>query len=366
MPGICLVKRRVPAMRQESKNDQFSSRKMAHPNFVRPPDEQGRWRAATTGSRLEPPRSLRGEHRAEQSSFPRKSRSTRHGPGRTLSAGHSGRVSAICCRGESLTEVLEALFDPLPEEPNEVISVALEILRPLAWDDKKVLPDDPRCQRAIWRALELGVQGGSDQGHTWGRMLERMAQLEPETAMQIAIAAATSGDYFVADEAADELRSLISKNPTLLLKHLSPVLLSSEGVGALAAGPRGDFMHAFSDDVLKEWVEQNGVAAARVIALHLLPPYVDQGKLMVPPLTEFVLKKFEDDGRVFSSFCSGLHTGKVYVGDIAAQHEAAAELSEKFCAHPLRRVREWADLAASYARRSAQSWREHHEEDLES
>jgi len=34
----------------------------------------------------------------------------------------------------------------------------------------------------------------------------------------------------------------------------------------------------------------------------------------------------------------------MYMGDIAAEHEAEATLARKFLDHPLRRVREWASI----------------------
>ena len=85
----------------------------------------------------------------------------------------------------------------------------------------------------------------------------------------------------------------------------------------------------------------------------------------MPPLTAFVLEKFESDDRVFQEFCAGAHSLQSYVGDYAALREGEALEAELFLNHPLRRVREWAALEIDRAARDAEEWRKRREkEDL--
>jgi hypothetical protein len=52
----------------------------------------------------------------------------------------------------------------------------------------------------------------------------------------------------------------------------------------------------------------------------------------------------------------------MYYGDIAAQHEAEAAVARAFLDHPLRRIREWAEMEERSALESARREREEAEE----
>jgi hypothetical protein len=157
----------------------------------------------------------------------------------------------------------------------------------------------------------------------------------------------------------------IAKDAALVLSVLGPMLLAPDSWRFLA-GRRSALLNSFPHDALVKWISENGVEAARLVAHHMPAPYVGgKGDAIVPPLTAFVLERFEDDDRVFSSFCSGNHNGQTYAGDIAGQHEKEAAVAERFRTHPLRRVREWAEQEEQWARRSAQRWREHDEEEFD-
>ena len=110
------------------------------------------------------------------------------------------------------------------------------------------------------------------------------------------------------------------------------------------------------EGVVRSWLDRVGKRGARVLARHLPPPALTEtGGPGGPPLTEFVLSRFEDDDEVFQEFLAGTHAGQVYSGDIPAQHEEEAETARRFLGHPLRRVREWAvaEVQSANARRSS-------------
>jgi len=79
-------------------------------------------------------------------------------------------------------------------------------------------------------------------------------------------------------------------------------------------------------------------------------------------LTEHVLRKFGEDKRVFSEFVAGVHNLQTYVGDIADQHKREAELGKKFLNHPLRPIREWAQIEILDSEVQANFWKEWEEE----
>lgn len=52
-------------------------------------------------------------------------------------------------------------------------------------------------------------------------------------------------------------------------------------------------------------------------------PHLDgEGRPVVPPLTAFVLEKFESDDRVFSAFCSSRHNLQVYRATVQSERGA--------------------------------------------
>jgi len=277
-------------------------------------------------------------------------------------------VWSVRFEGELLAEALEATLEALHQRPEDAAATALKILGPLAWDAKTKLPQDERTLSAIWRALETAIDGAHAEAHSWGRVLRRLSEVDFERAVRLASCAIVRGDLSIDEEAACELSVYIGKDPTFVLKTLGPMLLAPENSWRLLLGKRGVLLNSFPEEILRQWVSENGVEAARIVAPQMSAPHMDaEGNAVVPPLTAFILDTFENDDRVFLNFCAGGggHNGQMYRGDIAGQHEKEAELAEKFRTHSLRRIREWAEQEEGWARRSAQRWREHDEEEFD-
>jgi hypothetical protein len=127
-------------------------------------------------------------------------------------------------------------------------------------------------------------------------------------------------------------------------------------------------IEALPSDVVKRWIASAGVEGARRLARHLPAPHLkesgthDDAIPIVPDLTAWVLTEFEEDDRVFKEFMAGVYSFKMYSGDIAAQHEAEAAVARVFLDHPLRRIREWAEMEERWAMDAARQEREEAEE----
>jgi len=116
-------------------------------------------------------------------------------------------------------------------------------------------------------------------------------------------------------------------------------------------------------EVVKHWVSGAGVEGARRLARHLPAPYLESGgRPVVPALTAWMFAEFDSEDRVFQEFSAGVHSFQVYSGDIAAQHEAEAAVARAFRDHPLRRIRQWAEIEERLALDSARRVREEAEE----
>ncbi|MBL0193992.1 MAG: hypothetical protein IPQ09_07155 [Myxococcales bacterium] len=262
-----------------------------------------------------------------------------------------------------LGEALETVLDAMVDRPEDAAATGLKLLGPIAWDAARGVPKDARTLAVMWRVLETAMGGAGAQALAWGRVLRRLSVVDFARAVRLASLAVVNAEYSVQEAASCELSVHIGTDAAFVLEVLGPMLLDRENPWNLLVGRGGAVLNSFPVELVKKWTLDNGVDAARVVARHMPAPYVDaQGSPVVPPLTAFVLGAFEDDDKVFSSFCTGGHNGRMYCGDIAGAHDKEADVAERFRTHPLRRVREWADLETQWARDNAQRWREHDEE----
>jgi hypothetical protein len=261
-----------------------------------------------------------------------------------------------------LAEALDVVLDCPEDRQEEAAAIGLDLVGHLAWLDNTPMPEDERSVEALWRLMEAAIPGARAEVQAWGRLLLRLSKREFRRAVELCCRAVMTGDFSIHEEATKELTSFIAKEPALCLSIYGPMLLAGDP-WPFGVGRRGHALRAFTFDVMKRWIEENGLPAARVAAPSLpLPCVAGDGSEIVDPLTELVLERFEDDDDVFSGFAHGRHNGQVYVGDIASQRHAEGTRATAFLTHRLRRVRQWAEEEAASARSEAQWWREHHEE----
>lgn len=118
-------------------------------------------------------------------------------------------------------------------------------------------------------------------------------------------------------------------------------------------------------DIVKNWVDKYGVDGARVIARHISSPRpLDNDKCYVPPLTEWLLSKFEDDDRVFNEFCAGRHSFETWCGPAKERYKNVEKTMKPYLSHQLRRVREWAEYEIAGAQ-SLIKWEQKHNAEWE-
>ncbi|MGE6515640.1 hypothetical protein [Lysinibacillus sphaericus] len=98
-------------------------------------------------------------------------------------------------------------------------------------------------------------------------------------------------------------------------------------------------------DIVKKWVETNGVEAARALARHIdSPASKEDNEAYVPPLTEWLLSTYEWDDRLYREFIAGRHSFEVInISETIKNHEHLEKAMEPYLSHNLSRVREWAE-----------------------
>lgn len=111
-----------------------------------------------------------------------------------------------------------------------------------------------------------------------------------------------------------------------------------------------DLFESIGLSVIKEWAKVVGEEGVVAMARHLASPGpVESDPTFVPPLTKWVLSEFEHSDRVFSSFCTGRYSFKVWCGNELEEYQVELQKQLRpYFQHELRRVREWAEYERSW------------------
>ncbi|GIK40539.1 MAG: hypothetical protein BroJett011_43720 [Chloroflexota bacterium] len=268
---------------------------------------------------------------------------------------------------QEFRKILERFVGAVEHGNTDAVQVAIMFVAFRLEDDKKQaeyqILDHEEIVALIWRLLEATVDYAGTESFWWGRILDSLVVVNPERAAKIAVAALVGERLSHRDEAIKVLSRIASEYPDVVMEQLGQAIMDEEKGWHFFIGKYDRLIQSLPKEIIINWVQSEGVEGARRLARHLPAPYLDKdGRAIVPPLTEFVLKTFEEDDRVFTEFCVGVHSLQMYSGDIAAQHEKEAEMAKKFLNHSLRRVREWADYEVRHSLSSAEWARQRHEE----
>ncbi|HLL00982.1 MAG TPA: hypothetical protein VK539_10370 [Myxococcaceae bacterium] len=227
-----------------------------------------------------------------------------------------------------------------------------------------LLAEHPDIVKHTWSLLDAGTRLESASLDYWDRIALHLGRLDPLRATRFTCSMLFENPALYRDEGVRVLKDIASHAPEKAMQALGESILDTNRSVAFYVGRHRPLFEAIPMDVVTRWLEKHGVEAARKVARHLPVPYLNGTQPVVPPLTAWVLSTFEEDDRTFREFCLGVHSFQWYHGDIAAQHEAEAEVARRFLDHPLRRIREWAAYEESNARSQAARWRQREEEDF--
>jgi len=236
-------------------------------------------------------------------------------------------------------------------------------LQPEAAKEMGCILENERILPQVLSLLDMTTEDGAGNSYLWAHTVTALAQRDVGQASQFAARGLVGEDWGQRRQCQQLLISLGQKHPEAVIKALGEVALDEKHGWHFHFDTYRDLVTSLPVENVISWIEEHGVEGARVLARHLPTPYVDsEGQAVVPPLTEFLLKRFEDDDRTFREFCAGVHSLQMYSGDIAAQHEKEAEIARRFLNHDLPRVREWAELEIRESLAQAKWWRQEHEE----
>jgi hypothetical protein len=214
----------------------------------------------------------------------------------------------------------------------------------------------------LWALLGAVVLNPGRQGHWFATVLLAAASFNPERSCKIGVAMLLSDSLQFAQEGEGTLAQLAHRFPEEMMEAIGAYVTADESKNQF-------FLRKFTVfttlpvEVVTTWLQRVGVNGARAIARHLPRPFLDQsGTPKIPPLTEFVLTRFEDDDRTFREFVNGTHSFQLYRGSYASAREHEALQANPFLTSPLRRIREWAQLEIRQAQEDVTTHRISEEE----
>lgn len=301
--------------------------------------------------------------------------------GRTIDLVKTGKLTMMSLNGfrvgvrgrfldegefSSLLEVLAERMD-LDEA---AYKLTMEVLGFRVENEKKGgvgIPRVPKILAQVWNILEHEGAGHALEQHWWGEVVQRLADVDSAKAVSVAANALISESFDRERAAAKILCNLAPQYPEMVMESFGSILLHPTEGWRLHIMNQKELISHLPLGIVRNWLDNHVPEGARQIARHLPPPQLEDGKPIVPPITEHVLGRFELDDEMFKSFCIGVHNMQMYGGSgrgaIATQHEAEAGLAKQFLAHPLRRVREWAQYEEESATQYAARDRQEDEED---
>jgi hypothetical protein len=260
---------------------------------------------------------------------------------------------------ERFIEILRRLLPPVASGDASATETALDLLGMWLGKDDLVLAlrnsDDIR--NMVWEIFAV-AKPDMRNVYIWRRILDALAHFDFPRAVKIASAHLVSqSGISVRDQIVKLLIDLAQRDSTAVMTGVGEVMVDSERGKRFYVEEYRQLFAKLPTATVQKWIELTGVEGARKVARHLQLPTLDANKQpIIPPLTEFVLRQFENDDRTFQEFCTGAHAGQWYNGDIAGKHETEARKAEQFLNHPMRRVREWAEIE----RKTALDWAEYH------
>lgn len=262
---------------------------------------------------------------------------------------------------EEFDAILELLLQRMDGDDVDATETAIEII---AFNfvegraETSAFLDRKEMRELCWKVVKKAALNAGRESYSWAKILESLTSYNVERTAKIAAQALVGRGLNQEEDAGKLLVTIAQKEPTIAMRALGAAMLDEKQGWRFFVG-RFDIIKQLPTKAVIDWVDSHGVESARRIARQLPSPYLDQdGTPVVPPLTEHILRKFGNDKRVFTEFVAGVHNLQSYMGDIASQHEKEADIARKFLDHPLRKIREWAQIEINDSESQAKYWRE--------
>jgi len=262
---------------------------------------------------------------------------------------------------EDMVAILELLLQRMDAGDDEATETAIHVVAynclartsgpPITFEEQEI-------RSSAWKVVEKAARNVGRESHWWAKIIESLAFYDVRRAANVAAEGLLGEGPNQQDESGKVLSAIAGSDPATAMEAVGKVMMDEKRGWRFFVG-RYDFIKQLPAQTVVDWIDNHGVEAARRIARQLPSPYLSpDGTPVVPPLTEYVLRKFGEDKRVFNEFVAGVHSFQFYMGDIAGEKRQEAEIARKFLNYPLRRIQEWAQIEIMDAESQATFWRE--------
>jgi hypothetical protein len=217
-----------------------------------------------------------------------------------------------------------------------------------------------KCLDVVFGLLEQATQKTRKLSHWFSQIFIRALPANPDRAMSILIQMMKSDDYETSEAAAGLFANVAAVRPQKLMDGIGGLMLSEERNYNFLF--RKYPIVSLPESVIIQWLEKHGVEGARLLARHVPGPFIGSNGPDLNPVTRFILERYGNDNRVFSSWVAGMHNGQAFVGSIADYTQRRASMAEPFLDFPIEAVRRWARGEVMFADENVEAFRLEEEE----
>lgn len=259
---------------------------------------------------------------------------------------------------EQKKDLIDAILKYLPEKDSLQLILRLVCM----WNlDQREPLEDPLTETLLNVLQKCLLSEGWFQDWDWNEVLkiipERFVQQKCELLI-LALVIRKTGHSHLDGYALEQIINLGKQHTKIILDSLTEVIKYKEFELRFYLYVYRGLFESMDFEIIKGWVEAQGINGARLLARHIASPAPTKEEPdFVPPLTLWLLEKFETDKRFFREFLAGRHSYEVFsVEEKINQHDHLVASMQPYLEHRLRLVQEW----AKYEIRNSESIRDDH------
>jgi len=231
-------------------------------------------------------------------------------------------------------------------------------------DEREDILNNNEIRKLMWNLVEIQTTHNNRGYRYWNQVYEILYKEDPNRFAKIAAKGLVSESFEIREGLKKIMIDIAVDYASIVMKHIGRIGLNEDTKSHFYFEDYRSIIEAIDPNVVIEWVKHAGVEGARILARHLPRPYInEENSQVVPKLTEFILKEYEEDDRVFQEFSTGIHGIRSWWGNIADMHRQDLELANQFLSHPLRRIKEWAKSEAESSQILMERAQQRHDEE---
>ena len=196
----------------------------------------------------------------------------------------------------------------------------------------------------------------------WKNILNKLMNFDCSKTAQFALENMLLGSPYQRDYSIDILLNCQNICPVLVMKEFEKIIKEKKiTIHFMYPGIFEKLLISFQFDTFVEFLKQNPEIIP-IMTLHIPIPYVQNEQPILHELTEFILKNYGENEKVFKAFLS--RTGTLsYSGKISQLYLNKLDVVRFFENHEIPAIRKWARLIKDESKPLAKAWKDKEEED---